>query len=720
MRGWQFISARNPLWRVLGLAGILVTSWASPPSTSSAGPGPCSPTDDAGVLAGAGTQGRFGTVTEPLGDGPVRPVLRNHHRARRRTCSCRRSTGQLQEPQTTWNMDSPSARKAEGVWTLFGPMDLDAVSPGRQRPAGQRHHQRPGPGPGLGPGRLARPGAPGVGRPPGQRPGPLEPAARAGTGAWMANSWWTRARCAGWPPSPGAVKTMDAQRMWAALGFKEGHLEDVHRPAGRAARSRPRWWTSSRPGSAGPPRSPSARDDGWHGTAVRRPGPPAPGRRPFEKMEFSDFRAQRAIPGGTESVQLQGRPVDPGRAAPGGGRAPGAAPGRATGCCCRRPGCSSATRPGPDLPGRSCPVGETWAEAQAVLSWGNRSLTSPRIEGAPEDPPVADPGPGPGPRARWAPSAPARAGATRPGGPSTAPSWPTSATAPRPRPTPWSGRTTGYTLTGRPVTVTRFRERLTGPRSGAHRATLLEFPAGLAGALAALDGDINLQADRGRALRDRHQPGRPGGVPGAGLELASGPYLGNAGAREHGETGEADGAVFLRGRMGEGRGDTLYLDPNQKTANWIGPGQGHHGGQAVTAADGTAPGGQEPLQALRRPHRGAGRVPGGVARGGGGPAGAQRGRQDHHVLHGGGGGGPGPGHHPVVGPGHHRHAHAPPGPQGDRLPAPGVQRVPGPDRVGEPHGPGRAPAHPPGRAGGPVRKAHGRLPPWAKSRPPWA
>ncbi len=32
----------------------------------------------------------------------------------------------------------------------------------------------------------------------------------------------------------------------------------------------------------------------------------------------------------------------------------------------------------------------------------------------------------------------------------------------------------------------------------------------------------------------------------------------------------ANGAVFLRGRMGEGRGDALTLDPDQKTANWLG------------------------------------------------------------------------------------------------------------------------------------------------------
>jgi hypothetical protein len=33
---------------------------------------------------------------------------------------------------------------------------------------------------------------------------------------------------------------------------------------------------------------------------------------------------------------------------------------------------------------------------------------------------------------------------------------------------------------------------------------------------------------------------------------------------------DANGAVFLKGRMGEGRGDALALDPAEKTANWTG------------------------------------------------------------------------------------------------------------------------------------------------------
>jgi hypothetical protein len=33
---------------------------------------------------------------------------------------------------------------------------------------------------------------------------------------------------------------------------------------------------------------------------------------------------------------------------------------------------------------------------------------------------------------------------------------------------------------------------------------------------------------------------------------------------------QADGGVFLRGRLGEGRGDSLLLDPNARTAKWLG------------------------------------------------------------------------------------------------------------------------------------------------------
>jgi len=223
--------------------------------------------------------------------------------------------------------------------------------------------------------------------------------------------------------------------------------------------------------------------------------------------------------------------------------------------------------PGTDLPAE-LPVGETWAESQAVLTWGNRSLTSPRIEGrqktrqwriqAPAlgrgEMGTFSAGEGRGNPARWTFDGPILAHF---GEGSTA-----QADA-----LVWENNR--FTLTGRPVTVTQLRERLTGPRV-LRTGELLEFPDGLAGAVAALDGDINLQADRGRALKTVINLDGRVECQGQGWSLQADRTSVTLGPGNMVKHVQADGAVFLRGRLGEGRGDSLLLDPNQKTAKWLG------------------------------------------------------------------------------------------------------------------------------------------------------
>ena len=67
MRGWSFISTRNPVWRLMGGSMIL---WILGVTVLYVirGPRPLPPSSDAGTLEG-GARGRFGTVTEPLGNG---------------------------------------------------------------------------------------------------------------------------------------------------------------------------------------------------------------------------------------------------------------------------------------------------------------------------------------------------------------------------------------------------------------------------------------------------------------------------------------------------------------------------------------------------------------------------------------------------------------------------------------------------------------------------
>jgi hypothetical protein len=117
--------------------------------------------------------------------------------------------------------------------------------------------------------------------------------------------------------------------------------------------------------------------------------------------------------------------------------------------------------------------------------------------------------------------------------------------------------------------MNRFRERLTGPRL-VRTGDLLDFPDGIAGALAALDGDINLQAARGKVQRTLINLDGRVECQGQGWNLQADHISVTLGPGNMVKQVNGNGAVVLRGRMGEGRGDALVLDPGLKTATWLG------------------------------------------------------------------------------------------------------------------------------------------------------
>lgn len=566
MRWWWIASARNPLWRVSGVALILGIVGATTLFVVR-GPRPLQPTGDPGAAPADGAQGRFGTVTEPLGDG-LFVLSYETITGMEEDLQLHKVTGKLQEPRTTWRLESPSARKAAGVWTLFGPMAIAATAPGG--------------GPALGEGAIDTEG-PALGWDKGVWHG-LAPLVwndlqGSGRGRWDLPAGWRRGLDekfvvdkgpVRWTAAePGAVQTLTAERLVAVLGFREGHMEAVTgqltggEVQARAVDIEPDWIRWSAPVTF-------TRDDGWHGTAAggRAPRPPAGGS--FGKVEFTDFQAQRGIPEGTESVRANGA-----RWTPAGLRLEGDVrleqPLDQGKVLLRAPRLLQRTNPAAaspdDLPA-DLPVGETWAEGQAVLSWGNRSLTSPRIEGrhkartwkiqAPalgrSEYGTFSAGEGRGNPARWMFDGPIQA---RFGDDSRA-----QADA-----LVWEDRR--FTLTGRPVTVNRFRERLTGPKV-VRTGDQLEFPAGLAGALAALDGDINLQADRARVEPTRITLDGRVECLGQGWTLQADRTSVTLGPGNMVKHVQADGGVFLRGRLGEGRGDSLLLDPNGRTVKWVG------------------------------------------------------------------------------------------------------------------------------------------------------
>ena len=238
---------------------------------------------------------------------------------------------------------------------------------------------------------------------------------------------------------PGTVRTMEAEKMVAQLGFKEGHLEQVTgqltggQVKAQAVEIEKSWIRWSAPVTF-------TRDDGWHGDATggRAPRPPEGGA--FQQVDFTNFRAMRAIPGGTESVTAEGA-----RWTPAGLRLEGNVrleqPLDGKKLLLQAPRVLQRTAPGDDLPAELPDRGEL-GRIRSGAFLGHPDPEQPAHRRPAEDPAVAHPGARPGPGREAPPSAPGKGGATPPGGCSTVPSWPISARAPPARGTTWCGRTT--------------------------------------------------------------------------------------------------------------------------------------------------------------------------------------------------------------------------------------------------------------------------------------
>ena len=567
MRAWSLLNARNPLWRVLG-SGLVLAILGVTSVYVARGPRPLKPTAGNGLFQGTGTQGRFGTVTEPLGKGLFKLSYETIH-GKERDLQLEGVSGSLEEPLTTWKMLSPAARKTGEVWTLMGPMTLEARTPGSDTLTGKGSMQDPGPALGWEQGVWH-----------GLSPLVWEDLQGSGRGVWNLPAGWYR-RLDGrfvaaqgpvhWTAAQkGAVKTLVAASLWADQGFQEGHMENVQaeleggQVQAQTVDILPEWIRWSAPITF-------QRADGWHGDASQGQAPRPPAGQPFDRVEFRNFKAQRAIEGGVETLLADGA-----RWTPAGLRLEGSvkwdqpleeASQDGLRLTLRAPRVLPRTGPGGDLPAE-LPVGETWAEPQAVLAWGRRSLSSPRIEGrhkqrqwkvlAPalgrSEMGTFQAGEGSGKPSRWEFAGPIQADLV-------------DGAHIRADYLLWE--TGVWTLTGHPVTWTRLRQRLSGPRL-IHRGDGVQFPNGISGALADLDGDITLRADQGVAQKTLVTLDGRVECQGSGWRLQADSISVTLGPGNIVKQVTANGSVVLRGRMGEGRGDSLDLDPVQKTAHWHG------------------------------------------------------------------------------------------------------------------------------------------------------
>lgn len=559
--------ARHPLWRGLGwglVAGILGLTLRFLLTSGEGMPGR---TVGGDPLFGEGTKGSVGTLTEQLGANRMVLSYRTIEGSEE-DLRLEGVTGRLDEEAGQWRLLSPRARRQAGVWILQGPMDLGVAQPGTQTPLGRGRIESAGPA-------LRWTGGEWEGL------APLKWEALEGStqGLWNLPAGWRREadgrlRVDQGPvrwqapvlgPVRATLQSMDAERIWAMPGFLTGHLEGVraHLAEGSLQASvadlSPE--TVTWPGPLA-----FERADGWRGEAKGGVAPrPAPGTG-FQQVELRGFRAHRNLPTGEERLSTEGA-----RWTPAGLRLEGNViwdqPLDGQRLLLKAPRVLMREGRGQDLPA-SLPAGHAVAEGQALLTWGRRSLSSPRIlvERATRRWTLQAPvlgrgeegtfsgGAGQGDPRAWTIEGPVQvnlfSGGTLRGAKLV-----------------WEDAV--WTLTGRPAAWSRLRERLSGPRI-VRRGESVGFPEGLSGTLAAADGDLFLRAERGQSEGARIT--LSGGVEcqGQGWRLAADTVIVTVGPDRTVKLVQGQGAVTLRGRLGEGQGEALDLEPGTQTVKWQG------------------------------------------------------------------------------------------------------------------------------------------------------
>ncbi len=549
MTAWPFPGNRDPRWRLLGWACI-AAGLGFTGLFMLQGPRRLKGLTSSGLFD-PGMAGTRGTLTEALSGGRMTLNYRTLE-GTDQDMRLKGVTGQLLDSTGLWHLKAPTAERLDQVWTLDGPLDLDLVD---------------GSGTQLGVGHMTGEGGAMLWKE-GVWTGlqPLVWTSRQGTGSgeWHLPAGWMRqpdgrfvVQQGGvtWiAAEPGALKTMEAARLWATPGFEQGHFEDaVATLAGGTARAAVadldattvRW----------PAPLSFTRDDGWKGTAAGGEAPrPAPGT-PFERVELKSFKAARQGVEGPEQLDALGA-----RWTPAGLRLEGSVVWTQTyqgaPLSLQGPVVLMRNAPGGDLP-KELAVGHAAAEGHPVLTWGSRSLTAPRME--------VD-------RAtrRWKLDAPVLGrsvdgtftGQAAQGSPAA---W--TVAGPVNLALTSGGRLRGnellweagaWTLTGNPATWTRLRERLSGPRIIREGETL-DFPVGLQGAEAGPEGDLTVRAAQGHG--DEASLKLSGGVactgPGWRIEAPTVTVIfgpGRVVTAIH-----ASGGASLKGKYGEGKGEALDM-----------------------------------------------------------------------------------------------------------------------------------------------------------------
>ena len=562
MNLWHLLNARNPLWRGFGGLLILGTLTASGLFLY-LGPRPLKPRSGGEDLVPS-AEGRMGNYVQQLGTSRFMLGFVTM-RGDEENLRLQKVTGHLEEPKTNWTLKSPSANKANNVWLMDGPMDLEVREPGGSVVLGKgaMHDQGPalrwerGVWTGLSTLEWDDLTGPGMGHwvlPPGWR--------RELDGRFVAEHGPVSWKAA----NPEVLQSMVAESLWVTLGFQEGHLTkvDAQLTDGKVQAEGTdmdatslRWY----------PPIHFSRNDGWHGEATSGLAPRPEPSKALEKLELRGFNARRETPEGKENLEAEGvrwtlaglrlegnvrwlQPLDGER------------------LTLRAPRVLIREAAGSDLP-PDLPIGEAWAEGTAVLAWGNRSISSPRIEvrrkqrswriqapclGRAEQGTFSA-GKGEGNPLKWVFEGPITASLVTRGNL-------------RGDRLTWEGET--WTFQGRPATWVQIRQRLSGPKI-VRQANRILFPDGISGALAASEGDLTIRADRGEGTPEQMVLDGRVECAGQGWRMKAERITANLGPTGVVKSITAKGAVSLRGGLGEGWGEALELNLTSGThARWLG------------------------------------------------------------------------------------------------------------------------------------------------------
>ena len=562
MRAWSLLNPRNPVWQWLGL-GLSGMAVAGTGYFLLHSQGPLEPKGNRN-RAGEEAKGRTGVYVEQLGQSRFLLAYDAILGGGEGDLNLQGVHGKLEEPETLWHMTSPEAHKAKGVWTLEGPMDLEAQDPrsGTAKGKGRIEKSEPGlmwdHGIWTGLSTLQWEDLDGQGR-----------------GRWTFPPGWRREldgrfvvehKPVHWEATAdSALKTMDAESLWVTLGLANGHMDQVKAQLEGGQLQAPSadmdpksiLWT-------GPIQF--QREDGWLGSAQSGLAPRPPQGSTLGQVDLKTFDATRLLPDGQERIQAEGA-----RWTPAGIRLEGNVaweqPRDGVLVTLRAPRVMMREAPGNDLP-KDLPVNEARAEGLAVLSWGSRSLSSPRMDvrKLPRSWRIQAPvlgrgeqgtfsaGAGWGTPAHWEFEGPVRANVTLNG-------------TLRGDRLVWENAT--WTVTGRPATWNGRRERLAGPRL-IRREDTLEFPDGLGGAISAPDGDVVLRADRGDSQTGTIRLQGRVDCQGQGWHLQAEQMTIQLEPDNQVRSIAAKGTVTLQGRIGEGRGEYLELDLINRVARWQG------------------------------------------------------------------------------------------------------------------------------------------------------